>query len=147
MSRRGESGSAVVELVWLGILLLLPMVWIVVSVSEVQRGSFGVTAAARSAGRAFALAPDDATGERRARAAAAVALADQGLDAEAARVEVGCPPRPDCHVGGAVVTVRVETRVVLPFVPDFLGGRTAFRLDAVHRVPIGQYQEPGEAGS
>jgi hypothetical protein len=37
--------------------------------------------------------------------------------------------------------------VALPFVPDFLGGATSFRLDAVHRVPIGQYQEPGEAAS
>jgi hypothetical protein len=145
--RRGESGSAVVELTWLGIVLLLPMVWIVVSVSEVQRGTFGVTAAARSAGRAFALAPDDATGARRARAAAELALADQGLAAASALVEVGCPPLPDCHVGGAVVTVRVETKVALPFVPDFLGGATSFRLDAVHRVPIGQYQEPGEAAS
>ena len=145
MSRREESGSALVELTWLGILLLLPMVWIVVAVSEVQRGAFGVTAAARSAGRAFALAPDDAQGERRARAAAAVALADQGLDDSAARVEVDCSPLHDCHVGGAVVTVRVETRVELPFLPDFLGGAATFRLDGMHRVPIGQFQEAGEA--
>ena len=80
MRRRTESGSAVVEVVWLGILLLLPMVWIVLSVFEVQRGAFGVTAAARAAGRAYALAPDDATGAQQAKAAAAVAMADQGLD-------------------------------------------------------------------
>ncbi len=41
MRRRTESGSALVEVVWLGILLLLPMVWIVLSVFEVQRGAFG----------------------------------------------------------------------------------------------------------
>ena len=63
MTRRTESGSAVVEVVWLGILLLIPMVWIVLSVFEVQRGAFGVTAAARAAGRAYALAPDDVLGQ------------------------------------------------------------------------------------
>jgi hypothetical protein len=78
--RRTEQGNAVVELFWLGLLLLVPIVWIVLSVFEVQRGAFGVSAAARSAGRAFALAPDDATGEQRAHAAAAVALEDQGFD-------------------------------------------------------------------
>ena len=39
--RRAERGSALVEVVWLGVLLLLPMLWIVLSVFEVQRGAFG----------------------------------------------------------------------------------------------------------
>jgi hypothetical protein len=143
--RHTEAGSALVEVTWLGILLLLPMVWIVLSVFEVQRGAFGVTAAARSAGRAFAIAPDDATGHQQATAAAAVAMADQGLGDTPWQLEVTCGERPDCHVGGAVITVRVETHVALPFVPDFLGGQTAFALDAEHDVPIGQYQEPVEA--
>ena len=145
MRRRNQGGTALVEVTWLGILLLLPMVWIVLAVSEVQQGSFGVTAAARSAGRAFALAPDDATGRQRAEAAAAVALADQDIDASDWSITVTCPPRPDCHVGGAVVSVRVETQVDLPFVPDLLGGAASFGLDAEHHVPIGQYQEPGGA--
>ena len=74
--RPNERGSALVELSWLGILLLLPMLWIVMSVFEVQRGAFGVSAAARAAARAYALAPDDATGAIRAREAARVALDD-----------------------------------------------------------------------
>ena len=53
--RRDERASATVELVWLGLLLLFPLVWLVVSVFDVQRGSFGVAAAARAAGRAYAL--------------------------------------------------------------------------------------------
>ena len=147
MRRRTQAGTALVEVTWLGILLLLPMVWIVLSVSEVQRGSFGVTAAARSAGRAFALAPDDLTGRQQARAAAAVALGDQNLDDSDWTIAVTCPPQPDCHVGGAVVTVRIETQVALPFLPGLLGGGAEFRLDAEHHVPIGQYQEPGRVAS
>lgn len=146
MSRRDE-GSAIVELVWLGILLLLPLLWIVVSVFEVQKGAFGVTAAARAAGRAYALAPDDATGERAAHDVARRALADQGLADAPLRVTVTCTPYPhSCHSGTSVITVRVETSVELPLLPDALGGgEPRFALDATHTVPIGRYQETVDA--
>jgi len=137
---RDQRGSAVVELTWLGILLLVPMIWIVLSVFGVQRGAFGMSAAARAAGRAYALAPDDATGRRQARAAAAVALADQGVD-EGWTLDIGCPPRTNCHTGGAVVVVRISSHLSLPFLPKILGDGATFTLDAEHAVPIGQYQE------
>ena len=145
--RRDEDGSAVVELVWLGILLLLPILWIVLSVFEVQKGAFAVSAAARSAGRAYALAPTDAEGERRARAVARQALADQGLAGASLQVMVSCTPYPhDCHRGTSVITVRIATRVDLPLLPDVLGGdKPSFALDSTHTVPIGQYQEVGDA--
>nr|MBA2464590.1 hypothetical protein [Nocardioidaceae bacterium] len=57
---RDESGSALVEVTWLAILLLVPLVYVVLGVFEVQRASFGSTSAARAAGRAFVLAPDPA---------------------------------------------------------------------------------------
>ncbi len=140
---RGERGSAVVELVWLGLLLLVPLVWVVLSLFEVQRGAFASTTAARSAGRAFALAPDDARGRAAATEAARRALADQGLAGTPVTVRVTCTPYPDqCHSGTSVITVRVATSVDLPLLPDVLGGgRPSFALDASHTVPIGQYQE------
>ena len=138
-----EDGAAIVELVWLGILLLVPLLWIVLSVSEVQQGAFGVTAAARSAGRAYALAPDDAAGQRAAEEVARRALADQGLGDAPLRVTVTCTPYPhDCHNGTSVITVRVSSAVELPLLPDALGGGAPrFALDAAHTVPIGRYQE------
>ena len=140
---RGEDGSALVELVWLGVLLLLPMVWIVVSVFDVQRGAFAVSGAARAAGRAYALAPDDATGRSRAEAAARQALADQGVRGAPLSLRITCTPYPrDCHSGTSVITVRVSSRVDLPLLPDVLGGGApSFALDATHTVPIGQFQE------
>jgi Flp pilus assembly protein TadG len=140
---RKEEGSAAVELAWLGILLLVPMLWIVLSVFEVQKGAFGTSAAARAAGRAYALAPDDAEGRRRAEAAARQALADQGLGDAPLTVTVTCKSRgTSCHSGGAVITVHVSSRVDLPLMPEILGGdRPSFALDATHTVPIGQYQE------
>lgn len=140
---RDERGSALVELVWLGVILLLPMLWIVVSVFEVQRGAFGVEAAARSAARAYVLAPDDATGRSRAEAAARMALADQGLEGAVPDLEVECRPYPtSCLSGTSVVSVTVRTHVDLPLMPDVLGsGAPRFALDASHVVPVGRYQE------
>lgn len=141
--RRDERGSALVELTWLGLLLLVPMLWIVVSAFEVQRGAFAVSGAARAAGRAYALAPNDAEGYRRAEAAAARALADQGVAGAPLDVRVSCTPYPhDCHSGTSVITVVVESRVDVPMLPRILGGDApSFALDATHTVPIGQFQE------
>ncbi|GAB3255585.1 TadE/TadG family type IV pilus assembly protein [Nocardioides dilutus] len=143
MRRRDERGSALVELSWLGILLLVPMLWILLSVFEVQRGAFAVSSAARTAGRAFALAPNDAVGQARAEAAVRRALDDQGLDGAGFTLRVTCTPIPaDCHSGTSVVTVRVDTQVSIPLLPDVLGGDApSFALDATHAVPVGQYQE------
>lgn len=138
----GEEGSALVEVAWLGILLLVPMVWIVLSVFDVQRGAFGVEAAARSAARAYVLAGDDVAGRKAAEAAARQALADQGLEDAALDVRVSCTVPVDCHSGTSVVTVVVGTSVDLPLLPDVLGaGRPSFALDASHTVPVGRYQE------
>lgn len=141
--RRDEDGSALIEVTWLGILLMVPLVYIVLSVFDVQRGAFGVTAGARAAARAYALAPDQATGEVRADAAARLALRDQGLDADSAKVEVSCTPNPaDCLQHGSVVTVDLYTRVDLPLLPSMLGGDTpSFRLSGHHRVPVGTFVE------
>jgi hypothetical protein len=145
--RRDERGSALVELSWLGILLLVPMLWIVVSVFEVQRGAFAVSGAARSAGRAFALAPDDAVGRSRAEAEVRRALDDQGLEGAPFTLRVTCTPVPaDCHSGTSMVTLRVSTQVEIPLLPEVLGGGApSFALDATHAVPIGQYQEVDRA--
>ena len=140
---RDQRGSALVELTWLGILLMVPMLWIVLSVFEVQRGAFAVSAAARAAGRAYALAPTDAQGRARAEAAARQALADQGLDTAPLAVDVTCRPFPhDCHNGTSVITVSIHSRVELPLLPSVFGGDApSFALDASHTVPIGQFQE------
>lgn len=140
-----EAGSALVELVWLGILLLIPLVWIIVSAFQVQAGAFAVTGAARAAGRAYALAPTDTEGRRGAEAAARQALSDQGLDQDV-DVAISCTPYPHhCHSGTSVITVVVSSRVDLPLMPSFLGADApSFALDSTHTVPIGQFQEIDE---
>lgn len=140
---RDERGSALVELTWLAVLLLVPVLWVVLSVFEVQRGAFATSGAARAAGRAFVLAPDDAAGRGRAEAAARQALADQGVEDQPLNLIVSCVPVPgDCHREGSVVTVRVRSSVALPLLPSFFGGGAPrFALAADHTVPVGQFRD------
>lgn len=143
MRRRDEDGSALVEVVWLSLVLMVPLVYILMSVFDVQRGAFAASAASRAAGRAYTLADTDAEGEREARAVAELALADQGMQDADLTLRVSCTPDPrDCHARGSVVTVELVTRVTLPLAPTVLGGEAAsFRLESVHRVPRGKYVE------
>jgi len=142
--RRTEQGSALVELTWLGLLLLVPLLWIVLSVFEVQRGAFAVSGAARAAGRAYALAPSDAVGQTRAQAAASQVLVDHGVGDQPLGLVVTCAPAGDCHAPGAVITVDLRSRVDLPLLPDVLGGGApSFALNASHTVPIGQFRDTG----
>ncbi|GGO93482.1 hypothetical protein GCM10011584_32280 [Nocardioides phosphati] len=141
--RHDEDGSALVEFVWLGMLLLVPLVYILLAVFDVQGAAFGASAASRAAGRAYALADTDAEGLARARRAVEVALADQGVD-QPFDVRVTCEPAPPCHRRGSTIIVRVSSRVVLPLVPAALGGGApSFAIASEHRVPIGRYREVG----
>lgn len=141
--RRSDDGSAVVEIVWLGVLLLVPLLWIVLSVFEVQRGAFATTSAARSAARAYALADSDTAGREQAQAAIRQAMADQGGEDQSFTFDVRCGAA-DCHASGAVITVKVWSGVRLPLLPAVLSGAApSFRLDSTHTVPVGQFRDVG----
>lgn len=138
---RDQRGSALVEFCWVGLILFIPITWIVLSVFEVQRGAFAVNGAARAAARAYALSPDDATGAARAQAVVDQTLADQGGEGQAGQVHVSCEPFPhDCHAGTSLITVRIESGVTIPFLPSLLAdSQRSFGLTATHTVPIGQF--------
>lgn len=69
-----DDGSAVVEFVTVGLVLTIPLVYVLLTVFAVQRAAFAVSAAAREAGRAYVTTGGDA---QRARHAADLTLADQ----------------------------------------------------------------------
>ena len=140
---RDDHGTALIEVTWLAILLMVPLLYIVLAVFEVQRSAFAVSAATRSAGRAYVLAPDEATARARAEAAAGVALTDQDLSIAEGTMVVTCSPDPgDCLSPGSVVEVRISYPVALPLMPTALGGNTpSIRVEAEHRVPYGTFRE------
>ena len=148
MSRRwrpasDEQGSALVEVVWLTVLLLVPLVYVLLAAFDVQRAAYGVSGAARAAARAYSLAPDEGVAAARAQAAAAVALRDQEVPSDAVAVQVSCRPVPgDCLSPGSSISVDVGYQVPLPLVPRALGGgRPSVRVEASHTVAYGTYRE------
>jgi hypothetical protein len=121
----GERGSAVVEFTFLGLLLMVPVVYFIITVGQIQGGSFAVVGAADQAAKVFVAQPDEPAGRGAAEQAAILAIADYGHPAENARVEVSCD-RGDCMAAGSAVTVTVHLSVPLPFVPF----SEAFHLNA-----------------
>jgi Flp pilus assembly protein TadG len=122
MRARDEQGSALIEFVGLAVLLLLPLVYLLLSVFSVQRAAFAVTQAAREAGRAYATAPSTSAARSRAAYSAQLALSSQGVRAGSS-VRYG-PPGAGCSAStsdgaaslrtGARFVVCVRTRAALP---------------------------------
>ena len=78
--RTRDEGAAMVEFVLLAVVLVVPLCYIVLAVFDLQSAAFGANAATREAARVFVRAPSTAEGERRAETAAALTLADHGID-------------------------------------------------------------------
>lgn len=112
-----EEGSAIVEFVFLGVLLLIPLVYLTLMIARVQAGSYAVAQAAREAGRAFVTAEGDDTAYGRAQAAAAIAFADQGF-AGTGTVTTSCAATP-CLSPENTITVEAAVLVPLPLIPSF----------------------------
>jgi hypothetical protein len=144
MTRKDADGSAIVEFVWLAVLLLVPLLYVVLTAVTVQRAAFGVTTAAREAGRAYATAGSDAAGEDRAEAAARLAMSDQGVDWLPDGRVVTCG---DCsYAAGSAFDVDLHARVRLPLVPRWLcGDRCVARItvSAHHREQLDCYSGAG----
>ncbi len=124
-----DGGSAIIEFVFVAVVVMVPLVYLVVAVASVQRSELAVSQAAREAGRAFATADRAADARPRAEAAIAIALRDQGLptDVEVSYVPAGgsCDAAPVTPrlAAGAQFTVCVVRHVHLPAVPGVLAGK------------------------
>lgn len=126
-----DEGSAALEFITVGVILLVPLVYLVLVLGTVQERAFGVEAAARLTARTIALAPTPDVVAGRNDAVLSGILAEYGMDADDVQVGVRCAPSgPSCPAAGAIVTVTVTTRVPMPFVPPVLG------LDHAASIPV-----------
>lgn len=134
-----DAGNALVEFTYLAVLLMVPLVYLLLSVFAVQSAAFGVTEAARQAGRAFVTADSAAEGTARATAAAQLALQDQGVQAPVAPT-ITCT----ASAGGRCEQVRVEVShlVRLPVLGDLLPeDRGGYRVTGVHVTGFDRFRE------
>lgn len=117
-----ERGSAVLEFLGLSLLLLVPLVYLVITLGRMQAASFAAEGAAREAGRLIAQAETMEEGIANASIAVELAFADQGLSVDADDVfTVTCESDP-CLTPGSYVYIAVETSVSLPGAPAFMAG-------------------------
>ena len=136
-----ERGSAIVEFVFIALVVFLPLVYVVAGFSAVQRGVFAANAAAREAGRALATAPDLATGQARAEAAVRLAVEDQSVEATDV-VLTYAPVGSGCDEAGSYTpslapgeefSVCVTVTVRVPLLPEFIDANTATGQFVVER--------------
>jgi len=119
---RNDDGSAALEFITVGVILLVPLVYLVIALGAIQEQTLGAEAAARHTARAIALAPDAAAATADGEAVLAGIIEEYGLDPDAVDVSLACTPAAaDCPSAGATLTVTVEARVHLPLVPPIFG--------------------------
>jgi hypothetical protein len=146
---RDDTGGALVEFIAISLLLLVPVVYLVVTVGRVQSGLFAAEATAQEAARVVvvegvrALEDGDShaqaldQGAARAESVAAVTMNDFGFDLDDTTVTFECSESPCLSLGGNV-TALVEVRVALPGVPGFVGSRIPLEVtvSGYSRAPV-----------
>ena len=136
LSVAGERGSASLEFLTVGMILLVPLVYLVLAVASIQAAALGVEGAARQAARVAVLRADGAGQSHDIERTVRVVLADYGVDAGAAAVDVVCSAA--CDDPGSRITVSVRAAVALPLVPQGLAsssiGTVQLESSATHTV-------------
>lgn len=139
--RRDDDGNAMVEFVYLSVLLMIPLFYALLAVFQIQGAAFAVTEASRQAGRAFVRADTTEEGVARASKAVRLAMGDQGVvDASVAPVFI-CDPSPCDLSSGQRVETKVRYTVSLPFVGSFFGrGRAGIPVTGTHVEYVDRYK-------
>lgn len=143
-----DAGRALIEVVFLAVLLLIPTVYILATVMRIQAATFAVAQGARDAGRVMDSAPSTAVGVARAEEIAAIALADQRVPADGLDVRF-VPAGGDCATSaeivpslrpGDVYDICVVALVTFPGVPSVITG-SRNTVTGVFTLHVGDFRE------
>lgn len=153
-ARRGDDeGTAILEFVFLAVLLLIPLVYLMITAFTLQRAAFAVSAAAREGGRAFVTADSPAQAQARAQEAADLALQDHLGSGTTAQVTY--PSCEGCADGqelapGAPVRIAVTYDVPLPVLGGLFrgllssdGGCVCIKTTSTFRATVDCFREGG----
>lgn len=140
---RDDEGNAIVEFVYLAVLLMVPLVYVLLAVFAVQRATYAVSSATREAGRVVVMAPSTEGADRRAYVAAALVMADSGLELRPRDLSLRCSAQP-CLTPGGTVDVRIGYDVPLPFIPSFLSrsGHAVVHVSGRHLEVVDRFRAP-----
>lgn len=124
-AKDAEAGRASLEFLTAAIVLLIPVMFLAMSLSSIQNAALATEVAARNAARVFVQEADLQVAAVRAEQAVVVALANHGFEGPSL-LERSCSSG-ECGAPGTVVSIRVGVEAPLfssPFLPGFLGKAT-----------------------
>lgn len=134
-----ESGSAIVEFIFLSALLMVPVIYLILTVGQVQGGAYAVVGAADQAAKVFVLHKDLPAAEAAAQQAMAMAVKDLGFDPANAQLTIMCDG--GCLTPGTIVTAHVQLRVELPVVGSLPGVNAgAAMVDSRATQKVGRFK-------
>ena len=138
-SADAQAGSAIVEFVFLAVLMLIPLFYLVMVLARLQAGAYAVSAASREAGRAYVTAQVPAQAHSRAHAAAGLAFTDQGFGHDGT-IEIGCDGTP-CLRSEGRVAIKATVSVPMPLVPAFFSGVVPMQIpvSATHIATVDRF--------
>ncbi|MBB2974729.1 hypothetical protein FHX49_000270 [Microbacterium endophyticum] len=128
---KDDAGSASVEFLVVGMLLLVPLVYLIVALSTIQSHAMGTAAASRYIARTIATAGSGAAASTSTERALQMLADEYAMDAAQIEISVDCAPSAfSCPEAGTTVTVTVRAGATLPLVPPIFG------LDNATAIPI-----------
>lgn len=137
-----NSGHALVEVLLLGLLLLVPVIWMLTVFAELHAAALGATSAAREAGFEAARSGDALSADRAVARVVHTAIVDHGLDP--GLVDVTWAGAPGWRRGG---TVEVLVTYRVPVLQAPLLGRITeptLAVSARHVVTVDRYRSRSE---
>ena len=137
-----DGGHAMVEVMILGLVLLVPVIWMLSVFSELHAAALATSSAVREAGFEAARSGDPLDAEEGIMTSVRTAIVDHGL--EPARADFAWSPTEGWHRGGPVeivVTYRVPV-----FQAPLLGAvaEPSISVDARHVTSIDRYRSREE---
>ena len=133
-----ESGHALIEVLLLGLLLLVPVIWLLTVFGQLHGAALATTSAAREAGFEAARSDDHWSADAAVHRLVLQTIRDQGLDPDA--VEVAWSPAEGWRRGGTI-EVRVTYEVPV-FQAPLLGAvsEPTISVSAAHVATIDRYR-------
>jgi Flp pilus assembly protein TadG len=135
-----DSGNAIVEFVYLAVLLMVPLVYLLLTIFRVQGAAYALSSATREAGRVYVLSDDSDVAGARAQTAASIVMADSGLRLRSRDLRITCSADP-CLTPGATVNVSIGYDVALPFLPALFDSAPArVHVDGRHLEVVDRFR-------
>lgn len=132
-----DDGSAVVEFILVGVVLLVPILIFVGVLAQAQAAAFAAVAAAQQGAQVLATQPAGEVATAQVQTAAMLPATDQGFDDGEVVVSVTCSDG-SCQEAGATATVTAVATIELPRIP-FVGTMSIAQMEHSSTVVIGRY--------